>query len=103
MIRTGLMKLIMWTIVPIAFTLIFFATVDYDNGGAWISLAFVWMAYLIASVTSLFNWGRQLSVLNWSMYYCAVVYFMVELLLQSYFCMYIQSILNGHLLFSCCC
>lgn len=79
MIRTGLMKLIMWTIVPIAFTLIFFATVDYDNGGAWISLAFVWMAYLIASVTSLFNWGRQLSVLNWSMYYCAVVYFMVEL------------------------
>ena len=69
----------MWTIVPIAFTLIFFATVDYDNGWAWISLAFVWMAYLIASVTSLFNWGRQLSVLNWSMYYCAVVYFMVEL------------------------
>ncbi len=78
MIRTGLMKLIMWTIVPIAFTLIFFATVDYDNGGAWISLAFVWMGYLIASVTSLFNWGRQLSVLNWTVYYCAVVYFVVE-------------------------
>lgn len=85
MIRTGLMKLIMWTIVPIAFTLIFFATVDYDNGGAWISLAFVWMAYLIASVTSLFNWGRQLSVLNWSMYYCAVVYFMVELVVAVLF------------------
>jgi hypothetical protein len=75
----------MWTIVPIAFTLIFFATVDYDNGWAWISLAFVWMAYLIASVTSLFNWGRQLSVLNWSMYYCAVVYFMVELVVAVLF------------------
>lgn len=85
MIRTGLIKIIMWTIVPIAFTLIFFATVDYDNGWAWISLAFVWMAYLIASVTSLFNWGRQLSVLNWSMYYCAVVYFMVELVVAVLF------------------
>ena len=79
MIRTGLMKILMWTIVPIAFTLIFFATINYDNGGSWISLAFVWIAYLTASVTCLSNWGKQLSVLNWTMYYCAVVYFVVEL------------------------
>jgi hypothetical protein len=69
----------MWTIVPIAFTLIFFTTIDYDNGGTWISLAFVWIAYLTASATCLSNWGKQLSVLNWTMYYCAVVYFVVEL------------------------
>lgn len=79
MIRTGLMKILMWTIVPIAFTLIFFTTIDYDNGGTWISLAFVWIAYLTASATCLSNWGKQLSVLNWTMYYCAVVYFVVEL------------------------
>lgn len=80
MIRTGLMKILMWTIVPIAFTLIFFTTIDYDNGGTWISLAFVWIAYLTASATCLSNWGKQLSVLNWTMYYCAVVYFVVELI-----------------------
>ena len=80
MIRTGLMKIIMWVIVPIAFTLIFFATVDYDNSEAWISLAFVWIAYLTASATCLSNWGKQLSVLNWTMYYCAVVYFVAELI-----------------------
>lgn len=79
MIRTGLMKILMWTIVPIAFTLLFFATIDYDNGGTWISFAFVWIAYLTASATCLSNWGKQLSVLNWTMYYCAVVYFVVEL------------------------
>ena len=79
MIRAGLMKIIMWAIVPIAFTLIFFATVDYDDGGTWISLAFVWIAYLTAFATCLSNWGKQLSVLNWTMYYCAVVYFVVEL------------------------
>ena len=70
----------MWTIVPIAFTLIFFTTIDYDNGGTWISLAFVWIAYLTASATCLSNWGKQLSVLNWTMYYCAVVYFVAELI-----------------------
>lgn len=80
MIRTGLMKIIMWAIVPIAFTLIFFATVDYDNSEAWISLAFVWIAYLTASATCLSNWGKQLSVLNWTMYYYAVVYFVAELI-----------------------
>lgn len=79
MIRAGLMKIIMWAIVPIAFTLIFFATVDYDDGGTWISLASVWIAYLTASATCMSNWGKQLSVLNWTMYYCAVIYFVVEL------------------------
>jgi hypothetical protein len=79
MIRTGLIKIIMWAIVPIAFTLIFFTTVDYDNGGAWISLVSVWMSYLIASTTCFSNWGKQLFVLNWTVYYCAVVYFVVEL------------------------
>lgn len=85
MIRTGLMKILMWAIVPIAFTLIFFATVDYDNDGAWIGLAFVWIAYITASSTCLSNWGKQLSVLNWTMYYCAVVYFVVELVVAILF------------------
>jgi len=79
MIRTGLMKILMWTIVPIAFTLIFFATINYDNSRTWLSLAFVWIAYIIASATCLFNRSKQLSVLNWTMYYCAAVYFVVEL------------------------
>lgn len=90
MIRTGLMKIIMWSIVPIAFTLIFFVTVGYDNGGAWTSLAFIWIAYLTASATCLSNWGKQLSVLNWTMYYCAVVYFVVELVAAVVF-LYIYS------------
>lgn len=79
MTRTGLMKILMWTIVPIAFTLIFFATINYDNGRTWINFAFVWTAYLTMSATCLSNWGKQLSVLNWTMYYCAVVYFVVEI------------------------
>jgi len=79
MIRTGLMKILMWTIIPIAFTLIFFVTADLDNGGVWINLAFVWISYLTASAFCLSKLGKQLSVLNWTMYYCAVVYFTVEL------------------------
>ena len=79
MIRIGLMKILMWGIVPIAFTLIFFVTADLDNGGAWINLAFVWISYLTASAFCLSKSGKQLSVLNWTMYYCAVVYFAVEL------------------------
>jgi len=84
------MKIIMWTIVTIAFTLIFFATVDYDNGGAWISLAFIWIAYFTVSATCLFNWGKQLSVLNWTMFYCAIVYFVVEIVAAVVF-LYIYS------------
>ena len=90
MIRTGLVKMMMWAIVPIAFTLIFFATVDYDNGGAWISLVFVWIAYLTASATCLSNWGKQLSVLNWTKYYCAFVYFAVEIIVAILF-LYVYS------------
>lgn len=80
MIRTGLVKMIMWAIVPIALTLIFFATVDHDNGGKWIGLAFIWIAYLTASVTCLSKWSNNLSVLNWTLYYCAVVYFITEII-----------------------
>lgn len=80
----------MWAIVPIAFTLIFFATIDYDNGGKWISLAFVWIAYLTASATCLSNWGKQLSVLNWTVYYCAFVYFAVEIIVAILF-LYVYS------------
>ena len=80
MIRTGLVKMIMWAIVPIALTLIVFATVDHDNDGKWISLAFVWIAYLTASATCLSKWSKNLSVLNWTLYYCAVVYFVTEMI-----------------------
>lgn len=80
MIRTGLVKMIMWAIVPIALTLIIFATVDHDNGGKWIGLAFIWIAYLTASVTCMSKWSNNLSVLNWTLYYCAVVYFVTEII-----------------------
>ena len=70
----------MWAIVPIALTLIVFATVDHDNDGKWISLAFVWIAYLTASATCLSKWSKNLSVLNWTLYYCAVVYFVTEMI-----------------------
>ena len=80
MIRTGLMKILMWAIVPIALTLIIFATVDHGNGGKWISLAFIWIAYLTASATCLSRWNIKLSVLNWTLYYCAVVYFITEII-----------------------
>jgi len=80
MIRTGIVKMIMWAIVPIALTLIVFATVDHDNGGKWISLAFIWIAYLTASAACLSRWSKNLSVLNWTLYYCAVVYFVTEII-----------------------
>ena len=85
MIRTGIVKMIMWAIVPIALTLIFFATVDHNDGGKWISLAFIWIAYLIASVTCLSKWSQNLSVLNWTLYYCAVVYFITEIIVAVLF------------------
>ena len=85
MIRTGLIKILVWAIIPIAFTLIFFATVDYERNGNWISLVFLWIAYLTTSITCLSKWGKQFSVLNWTMYYCAVLYFGVEILAASLF------------------
>ncbi len=80
MVRTGIVRTIMWAIVPIALTLIVFATVDHDNGGKWISLAFIWIAYLIASVTCLSKSSKNLSVLNWTLYYCALVYFITVII-----------------------
>lgn len=80
MIRTEIMKILMWAIPPIALTLVFFATVDYEKGGLWISLVFMWIAYLTASAACLPKWSKPLSVLNWSLYHCAVVYFITEII-----------------------
>lgn len=80
MLRTGLMKILMWAIVPIAFTIIFLVTADYKEGGSWISLVFVWLAYLTASATCLSNIGCQHAILNYTLTLCAVGYFLVELI-----------------------
>lgn len=85
MIRTGLMKILMWAIIPIALTLVFFATVNYEKSGMWISLVFIWLAYFTVSFTCLSKRGKQLSVLNWTLYLCAVGYFVVELIMAIYF------------------
>lgn len=79
MIRTGIMKILMWAIVPIALTLVFLATVDYEKSGMWVSLVFIWLAYFTVSYTCLYKWGKQLSILNWSLYLCAMGYFLAEL------------------------
>ncbi len=80
MIRTGLMKIVMWTIIPIAFTLIFFVTVDYKQSEPWISLVFVWLAYLTASVSCLSNIGNRHAILNYTLTLCAIGYILIELL-----------------------
>lgn len=80
MIRTGLMRMLMWAIVPIAFTVIYIATVDYKEGTPWISLVFVWLAYLTASASCLSNIGSQHAILNYTLTLCAVGYFLVELI-----------------------
>lgn len=80
MIRTGLMKMLMWAIVPVAFTIFFFVTVDYKEGGPWISLVFVWLAYLTASASCLSNIGSQQAILNYTLTLCAVGYFLAELI-----------------------
>ena len=85
MIRTGLMKIIMWAIIPVALTLVILASVDYERSEMWISLVFIWLAYLIASFTSLSKWSMQLAVLNWTLYLCAVGYFVSELIVAIYF------------------
>lgn len=85
MIRTSLMKILMWAIIPISLTLVLFATVNYEKSGMWISLVFIWLAYFTVSVTCLSKWGNQLSVLNWTLYLCAVGYFVVELIVATYF------------------
>ena len=85
MMRNSLMEILMWAIVPIALTLIFFVTTDYEKNGVWISLVFVWLAYITVFFTSKSRWGRQLSVLNWTLYLCAFWYFVAELVVASYF------------------
>ena len=75
----------MWAIIPISLTLVLFATVNYEKSGMWISLVFIWLAYFTVSVTCLSKWGNQLSVLNWTLYLCAVGYFVVELIVATYF------------------
>ena len=79
------MKILMWAIIPIALTLVFFATVNYEKSGMWISLVFLWLAFFTVSATCLSKWGKQLSVLNWTLYLCAVGYFVVELIVATYF------------------
>lgn len=85
MIRTSLIKILMWAIIPIALTLVFFATVNYERSGMWISLVFIWLAYFTVSVTWLSKWGSQLSVFNWTLYLCAIGYFVGELIVATYF------------------
>lgn len=75
----------MWAIIPITLTLVFFATVNYEKSGMWISLVFIWLAYFMVSVTCLSKWGKQLSVLNWTLYLCAVCYFVAELVVAVLF------------------
>ena len=90
MIRTGIMKILMWAIIPIALTLVFFVTVDYEKSGMWISLVFIWLAYITVSLTCVSKWGKQLSVLNWTMYLCAIGYFVTELVVAVLF-LYVYS------------
>ena len=80
MIRTGLIKIVMWSIIPIAFTIIFFVTVDYKQSEPWISLVFVWLAYLTASVSCLSNIGNRHAILNYTLTLCAIGYILIELL-----------------------
>ena len=79
------MKKLMWVIVPIAYTVIFFVTVDYKESGPWISLVFVWLAYLTASASCLYSLGSKHAVLNYTLYLCAVGYFLTELIASSVF------------------
>ena len=90
MIRTGLMKILMWAIIPIALTLVIFDTVDYEKSGLWISLVFIWLAYFTVSFTCLSKWGKQLTVLNWTLYLCAIGYFVTELVAVVLF-LYVHS------------
>lgn len=85
MIRVGLMKIIMWAIVPVALTLILLVTVDFDKPNAWINLTFIWLAYILASVTCTQKVKEQLAVLNWTIYACAIGYFLTEAFLAILF------------------
>lgn len=90
MIRTGIMKILMWTIIPIALTLIFFVTVDYKHAEPWISLVFVWLAYLTASASCLLNSRSKQAILNYTLTLHAVIYFLIEVLAAVFF-LYINN------------
>ena len=80
MIQTGLIKTLMWIIVPIAFTIFFFVTVDYKEGSHWISLIFVWLAYLTASASYILSIGNRYAILNYTLALCAIGYIIIEII-----------------------
>ena len=77
--RTIFIKKLMWGIVPIAFTLIFFATTEYNEGTPWISFVFLWLAYLSASVTYLHDSNNSNAILDYTIVLCGIGYFLTEL------------------------
>ena len=79
MMRTAFIKKLMWGIVPIAFTLIFFATTEYYEGTPWISFVFLWLAYLSASVTYLHDSNNRNAILDYTIVLCGIGYFLTEL------------------------
>ena len=85
MIRTSLMKILMWAIIPIAFIIIFFVTVDYKQGEPWISLVFLMLAYLMVSASCASMMGRRHAILNYTITICAVVYYLIELIVAILF------------------
>ena len=85
MIRTSLMKILMWAIIPIAFIIIFFVTVDYKQGESWISLVFLMLAYLMVSASCTSMMGRRHAILNYTITICAVVYYLIELIVAILF------------------
>ena len=85
MIRTGLMKLWMWAIIPIALTLVFFATVDLKTGNSWVSFVFVWLAYLTVSVSCLSYYRGQHAILNYTLFISAIGYFFIEIIVAIVF------------------
>ena len=89
MIRTWLLKIIMWAIVPISLTFIFFfVTNDSNRSEAWVNLLFVWLAFFSASGACISS-VKKLAVLDWTVYISAVGYFVIEMLLAFVFlCIY---------------
>lgn len=88
--QNSLLKILMWAIIPISLTLIFFTTVNHGKSGMWISLVFIWISYFTVSVTCISKWGKELSILNWTLYLCAIKYFLAELVVAVLF-LYVYS------------
>ena len=79
------MKLLMWAIIPIALTLVFFATVDFKTGGSWVSFVFVWLAYLTVSVSCFSYFRGQYAILNYTLFFSAIGYFFIEIIVAVVF------------------